>query len=89
LRQYFPGVPGAVLDVKWRVYKDFVEELGPIVDEIDKCMKTFSYGEVKQMAIAEKIRPADGKIYICKELIGKGWRVNEEGWCLTKLRRSK
>jgi len=55
LRQYFPGVPGTVLDVKWRAYKDFVEELAPIVGEIDECLHTFGYNEVKQMAIAEKI----------------------------------
>jgi soluble cytochrome b562 len=66
----------ADIDVKWHIYKDFVEGLKPLVEEIDECMRTFSYGEVKQMAIAEKIRPADGKIYMCKELIGKGWRVN-------------
>lgn len=27
LPQYFPGVPGVVLDTKRRIYKDFVEEL--------------------------------------------------------------
>lgn len=71
----YPGAP-ADIDVKWHVYKEFVDGLKPLVDEIDRCMRTFSYGEVKQMAIAEKIRSTDEKIYMCKELIGKGWRVN-------------
>ena len=66
----------ADIDVKQHVYKDFVQELEPIIEEIDACIYTFSYGEVKQMAIAEKITTAGGKIWMCKELIRKGWRVN-------------
>jgi len=75
--QYFPGVPGEVLDIKWRIYKDFIAELEPIIDEIDHCLWTFSYEEVKQMAVAEKISITGGKIWMCKELIRKGWRVSK------------
>lgn len=75
-RQYFPGVPGDILDVKWHIYKDTVAELEPIIEEIDACIYTFGYDEVKQMAIAEKITTVGGKIWMCKELIRKGWRVN-------------
>lgn len=78
LAQYFPGVPGEVLDIKWRIYKNFIAELEPIIDEINHCLWTFSYAEVKQMAVAEKISVAGGKIWMCKELIRKGWRVADK-----------
>jgi len=76
--QYFPGVPGEVLDIKWRAYKNFIAELEPIIDEINHCLWAFGYEEVKQMAVAEKITTAGGKIWMCKELIRKGWRVTDK-----------
>lgn len=27
LPQYFPGAPGKILDARWRIYRDFIEEL--------------------------------------------------------------
>jgi len=76
--QYFPGVSGEVLNIRWRIYKDFIAELEPIIDEIDHCLWAFSYQEVKQMAVAEKISVAGGKIWMCKELVRKGWRVTDK-----------
>ena len=74
-QRYFADVPGSILYAKFLVYKDFVKELEPIVEEIDECIRIFSYDEVKQMAIAEKISTAGGKTMMCKELWKRGWRV--------------
>jgi len=76
-QRYFADIPGAILYAKFLVYKDFVEELEPIVEEVDECIRTFSYDEVKQMALAEKISTAGGKNMMCKELWKRGWRVRD------------